>query len=89
MARLDCWSMYISEIQSSEFVVITLLLNLWFTWFLKLVRWLFACLSDPAQRRKGAFCQQLCQRTPRQLLSLELELLEIGENVRCPVPLGF
>ena len=89
MARLDCWSMYISEIQSSEFGVITLLLNLWFTWFLKLVRWLFACLSEPAQRRKGAFCQQLCQRTPRQLLSLELDLLEIGENVRCPVPLGF
>ena len=45
--------------------------------------------SDPAQRHKGAFCRQLCQRTPRQLLSLELELLEIGENVRCPVPLGF
>ena len=50
---------------------------------MKLVRWLFACLSDP-QRRKGAFCRQLCQRTPRQLLSLELELLEIGENGLTP-----
>ena len=43
MARLRYWSMYISEIQTSEFGVITLFSNLWFMWFLNLVRWLFAC----------------------------------------------
>ena len=94
MARLRYWRMYMSEVQSSEFGVITFFLNLWFTWFCSremlwnsCVGFSLVCLIPSAA--KVHFCQQLCQRTPRQLLSLELELLEIGENVRCPVPLVF
>jgi len=42
--------------------------------------------SDPAQHGKGAFCRQLCKRTLRQLLSLELESLERRKySLPCPL----